>query len=367
MDKFYEKDAAGPGGEGRGTHDALDLCVREFSVRAVSDAPTSPDECWVDVIASTDAIDSYDEIVEQSWDLKRFLANPVILWAHQSRELPIGRASNVGVVDGKLQMRIHFCDAAANPMGPQVYAQYKGGFMRAVSVGFYPRDVRVEVRDGREMFVLANNVLIECSCTPIGANPEALAKSHARIKAMATRTASDLKLDQSVAGMSRLNALKSEMEALSKSLEKLGHGVRVEVTVKESPGAERAIATENNMDEKQKAALDAANSEREAAVKRASDAEKALADERAKSKRLTGSLVKALVEAGRFAKDEIEEQTELAEKSFDLFERLAAKRAVRGAEFVGAKGLPAAPEGGAERALGDGVDDGGELAALARK
>lgn len=325
MDKFYEKDAAGSGGEGRGTHDALDLCVREFSVRAMSDAPSgSPDECWVDVIASTDAIDSYDEIVEQSWDLKRYAANPVILWAHQSRELPIGRASNVGVVDGKLQMRIHFCDAAANPMGPQVYAQYKGGFMKAVSVGFYPRDVRMEVRDGREVFVLANNVLLECSCTPIGANPEALAKSHARIKALATK--------------------------------------------KESPGAERAIATENIMDlEKQKAALDAANSEREAAVKRASDAEKALADERAKTKRLTGSLVKALVEAGRFAKDEIEEQTELAEKSFDLFERLAAKRAVRGADIVGAKGLPAAPEGGAERALGDGVDDGGELAALARK
>lgn len=323
MDPFYEKDAAGPGGEGRGTHDALDLCVREFSVRAVSDAPTSPDECWVDVIASTDAIDSYDEIVEQSWDLKRFLANPVILWAHQSRELPIGRASNVGVVDGKLQMRIHFCDAAANPMGPQVYAQYKGGFMRAVSVGFYPRDVRVEVRDGREMFVLANNVLLECSCTPIGANPEALAKSHARIKALATK--------------------------------------------KESPGAERAIATENNMDEKQKAALDAANSEREAAVKRASDAEKALADERAKTKRLTGSLVKALVEAGRFAKDEIEEQTELAEKSFDLFERLAAKRAVRGADIVGAKGLPAAPEGGAERAAGDDAGADTDVFALAAK
>lgn len=320
MDKFYEKDAAGPGGEGRGTHDALDLCVREFAVRTM---PEEGGKRSIRVVASSAAIDSYDEIVEQSWILDRFMANPVILWAHMSRDLPLGYASDIGVVNGNLEMTINFVDEKANPKAPQVYESYKQGSMKAVSVGFYPRDVRMEVRDGREVFVLANNVLLECSCTPIGANPEALAKSHARIKALATK--------------------------------------------KELPGAERAIATENNMDEKQKAALDAANSEREAAVKRASDAEKALADERAKSKRLTGSLVKALVEAGRFAKDEIEEQTELAEKSFDLFERLAAKRAVRGAEIVGAKGLPAAPEGGAERALGDGVDDGGELAALARK
>ena len=288
----------------------------------------------VRVVASSAAVDSYDEIVEQSWDLSRFLANPVILWAHQSRSMPIGYASDVGLVSGNLEMTINFVDEKANPMAPQVYESYKQGSMRAVSVGFYPRDVRMEMRDGKEVFVLANNVLLECSCTPIGANPEALAKQHALIRSKALATKGQ------------------ELRGASASNESPGASAS-----KELPGAERAIATENGMDPKEKAALDAANSEREAAVK-------ALADEKAKVKRLTASLVKALVECGRFAKDEIEEQTELAEKSFDLFERLAAKRVVRGVEVVNAKKMPDPPAGGVgeEPGAGAGIDllDDGE-------
>jgi HK97 family phage prohead protease len=297
----------GRAGEG----DAGDMCLRELVVRAMSDAATgAPGECWIDVIASTAAIDSYDEIVEQTWDLSRFNANPVVLWAHQSRELPLGYASNVGVVNGALQMRLNFCDATANPMGPQVYALFKQKALRAVSVGFIPRDVRLEMRDGREIFVLSNNLLLEISPTPIGANPEALAKSHARIKALAVRAPT------------------------------------------ESPAAERGIATENSMTI-DKAALDAAEKRATDAEQKAKDLETKLAAEKAVRERMTGALVGALVEAGRFSKDEIEEQKELALSNPGLFEKLAAKRTIRGAEIVGARPLPASPAGGAERAAGD--------------
>lgn len=324
MNDNRTKDAAGSGGRGADVYrdggpdagDALDLCVREFAVRAVQE---SGGKCSIRVVASTPAIDSYDEIVEQSWILDRFKANPVILWAHMSRELPLGYASDVGLVAGNLEMTINFVDEKANPKAPMVFESYKQGSMKAVSVGFFPRDVRAEMRDGRDVYVLANNELIECSCTPIPANPEALAKSHARIKAMAMRAA----------------------------------------PTNDSPAAERGDHMENAMTNEEKAALDAANAGREAAEKKAQGLEALL-------KKAIGLAVKSLVEAGRFAQDEIEEQTELAEKSFDLFERMAAKRTIRGAEIVGAKALPPSPAGGAERAAGDAKDNGDELAALAQ-
>lgn len=288
----------------------------------MSDAPTSADgsaERWIDVVASTDALDSYDEIVEQSWDLSRFLANPVILYAHNSRGESLGYASNVSVVDGKLQMRLNFCDEQANPQAVRVYHQFKQKALRAVSVGFIPRDVRLEMRDGKEVFVLANNLLLEISPTPIGANPEALAKQHAliRSKALATKN-------------------------------------------QESPGAERANHTENDMDEKTKAALDAANIAREAAEKKAVELQ-------AKLDKAIDIAVRAKIAEGRFNLDELETQTKIAKWDLDVFADGAAKRTVRGAEIVGAKALPDSPAGGTERAVGDGMDDGGELAALAKK
>lgn len=132
-------------------------------------------------IASTDALDRDGDIVEQDWVLDDFLANPVILFAHRSRELPVGRAENVGVVDGALQMDVVFASEKANPLAEQVYQSVMEQTLRAVSVGFLPGDVRREMRDGDDVYVFSKNRLLETSVTPIPSNPEALAK----FKAMA--------------------------------------------------------------------------------------------------------------------------------------------------------------------------------------
>lgn len=335
--EIREKDAGHSSGEHRnagpgnaGADDATDMCLRSFHVRAVSDPASS--ERWIDVVASTAALDSYEEIVEQSWDLSLFEANPVVLWAHMSRDEVLGHASNVGVVSGNLEMRLNFVDETANPKAVRVFNSYKQKAMRAVSVGFYPRDIRIEMRNGKEVLVLSNNLLLEISCTPIGANPEALAKSHERIRQRA---------------MARPNQITA---------------------------AERGISTENAMDPKEKAALDAAmKAEREASEKKIADAEKALADEKAAHEKTSKALaaaiklgVASLVECGRFAKDEIEEQSELASKDFALFEKLAAKRAIRGAAIVEATALPGSVAGAHERATADDVDNGAGLDALAK-
>ena len=106
-----------------------------------------------DFVASTDALDSHGDIVEQDWVLDHFKANPVILYGHNSRDLPIGQATYVGVEMGSLMVTVKFASAEANPMAEQVWRLVQERVLRAVSVGFKPTDGRYEMRDGREVFV----------------------------------------------------------------------------------------------------------------------------------------------------------------------------------------------------------------------
>ncbi len=132
----------------------------------------------IDFICSTDAQDSHGDVVDQeSWVLNHYEANPIVLYAHNSRELPIGTASNVGVRGGRLEATIKFASAEANPRAEEVWRLIQEGVLRAVSVGFMPTDGRYEMRGGEEIFVWRSPVLKEISVVPIGANHEALARS----------------------------------------------------------------------------------------------------------------------------------------------------------------------------------------------
>lgn len=133
----------------------------------------------VDVVMSTDTIDRYGERVAQDWILNSFFKNPVVLWAHSSRDLPIGRGENVRVEDGKLQGTIQFASAAANPVAEQCFLLFRENVLNAVSVGFIPHSFTYEKQNDKEILVLSQNELIELSCTPVPANPEALAKMRA--------------------------------------------------------------------------------------------------------------------------------------------------------------------------------------------
>jgi HK97 family phage prohead protease len=130
-----------------------------------------------DFVASTGVVDAHDEIVDQSsWMLEDYLKNPVVLFAHESRELPIGKSIDIGILDGALRTRIQFATADMNPKAEQIFQMVKHKFLRAVSVGFIPKSYRYEMREGVEVWVWADCVLKEISVTPVPANPEALAK-----------------------------------------------------------------------------------------------------------------------------------------------------------------------------------------------
>lgn len=60
----------------------------------------------IEGVASTEKADRDGEVIKQDgWDLKNFKANPVILAAHNYHDFPIGKATNVKVVDNKLTFK----------------------------------------------------------------------------------------------------------------------------------------------------------------------------------------------------------------------------------------------------------------------
>jgi hypothetical protein len=177
------------------------LIRRTFGLTVKS---VNEDERSIDYVFSTNSIDSYDEIVEQDWDLTRYHKNPVVLYNHNrgalfgtpKDSLPIGYAKNVGVVNGRLEGTVCFASESANPFAEQCWKCAKEGVLRAGSVGFDPGDAYAETRDGKDIYRLCKNKLFEFSLTPIGACEDAIAKSAgtrdrelSRIKTMAARHA----------------------------------------------------------------------------------------------------------------------------------------------------------------------------------
>jgi HK97 family phage prohead protease len=215
-------------------------------------------------IASTDAIDSYDEIVEQVWQLERFLSNPVILYAHQSRELPIGIATMCAMLDGKLQCTVRFVTEDKNPLAEQVWKMVRDGELRAVSVGFRPHSYRWEKQADREVLVLSDNELLEISVVPIPANPEALAKIRAKARAEAsTNVAASAAQEKTMKTIEELTALVQQREAEVRTAEAKAREVQKEL--------DAAKATISALETQNKALV----AERDAAAERSAKSEAA--------------------------------------------------------------------------------------------
>ena len=116
-----------------------------------------------------------DVIKQDGWDLKNFEKNPVALFSHMSWEPPIGRAANVGVKNGKLVGDIEFASADIYPFADTIYRLVDGGFLKAVSVGFIPKEWKFTNDKGRPYGIdYSKQLLAEISVCAIPCNPNAL-------------------------------------------------------------------------------------------------------------------------------------------------------------------------------------------------
>lgn len=125
-------------------------------------------------VFSTADTDRHGEIVDQkSWILDDFEKNPVILFGHDHSQPPVGKVIDLMYNQrGDLEGTIKFA-AKEYPFANVIWNLYKGGFMRAFSVGFSAG--KVDVVEGT--VVLSQNTLYEISTVSVPANAMALAKS----------------------------------------------------------------------------------------------------------------------------------------------------------------------------------------------
>ena len=134
------------------------------------------DEFTIKGVFSTADEDRHGEVVDQkTWQLDDYLKNPVILFAHDHNQPAIGKAVNLFFNEsGNLEGEIKFA-AKEYEFANTIYKLYKGGFMRAFSVGF--QNEVVEYDEGENKVTLKRNTLFEISTVNVPANALALAKS----------------------------------------------------------------------------------------------------------------------------------------------------------------------------------------------
>lgn len=129
------------------------------STKAASDIETGT----FDVVITTENLDRYNEVIKlDGWELEHYRKNPIVLWGHDHNQ-PIGMATSVEIIDGKMVARGKF---APTEKAQEVRKLYDFGIIKATSVGFIEKE--------REGNLITKAELLEFSFVSVPANPYAL-------------------------------------------------------------------------------------------------------------------------------------------------------------------------------------------------
>lgn len=121
-------------------------------------------------IISNGSVDRDNDTIDPAgWDLGPYRSNPVVLWAHDHKCLPVAKAIYVGMDGGNL---VAVAEFATHEFAETVYQLYRGGFMRATSVGF--RALDYVINEERRGIDFKRQELLEFSAVPVPANAQAL-------------------------------------------------------------------------------------------------------------------------------------------------------------------------------------------------
>ncbi len=146
-------------------------------------APGMGDRCRRFVI-STGAVDRDNDTIDQlGWQLDNYRRNPVVLWAHDYSQLPVGKAIDVHTEGGNLVATVEF---EQHDFAETVFQLVNRGTLRATSVGFRPTKLVENVERGGLDF--KEQELLEFSIVPVPANAQALITMGADDKDVASVT-----------------------------------------------------------------------------------------------------------------------------------------------------------------------------------
>ncbi len=169
---------------------------------------------------STDAVDRDNDTIDpKGWDLSSYMKNPVVLWAHDYSQPPVGKATNIrGTVHG-LQADVEFLPKGVSPFADQIHEMCKGGFLNATSVGF--RGMEYDEAKDRRGYDFKKQELLEFSIVPVPSNPEALAQRGVKNDEL-KRYAKDMReWSKSVLGESSPKMTQEQFDSLSGELAKI--------------------------------------------------------------------------------------------------------------------------------------------------
>jgi HK97 family phage prohead protease len=139
------------------------------------------EERSVIAVISTGSIDRDNEVlVPKGMDAENFRKNPVIPWSHNTFQPPIGKALWLKQGRKRITAKIKF---ATTKLAEEVWQLFKGGFLKAFSVGFIPKeghrptpdDIKANPALAEARFIFTKWELTEFSPVTVPANAEALA------------------------------------------------------------------------------------------------------------------------------------------------------------------------------------------------
>lgn len=131
-------------------------------------------------IITTENLDRYQDVIKiDAWDDEHYLKNPVVLWGHDHKQLPIGITTGLRTENGQ---KIATGKFAPHAKAQEIRQLYDMGILRAASVGFIEKE--------REGNLITKAELIEWSIVSVPANPYCLAtlvKSGVSVNEMVTK------------------------------------------------------------------------------------------------------------------------------------------------------------------------------------
>jgi len=132
------------------------------------------DENQAQAVITTREQDREGDVIEAGGiDLAAFKQNPVVLWAHDYSQLPVGKCTAINQTKNEISAVWKWLQG--DPFADRVKAAWNQGILNAVSVGFKPKESSA-LPDGKGVRFTSCE-LLEFSVVPVPANAHALRRT----------------------------------------------------------------------------------------------------------------------------------------------------------------------------------------------
>lgn len=128
-------------------------------------------------ISTGDLDRDHDRLSPTGWDLRAYLAAPVVLWAHDHSQPAIARSIEIGVVGDALKATAEFPPPGVYPFADQIHDLIAAGVIATASVGFLPRD---RTRNEFGGYDVKAQELVEWSVVNVPSLPTAVVERRAK-------------------------------------------------------------------------------------------------------------------------------------------------------------------------------------------